>query len=319
VEIAHRFVDTNGIRMHIAEAGEGPLVVLCHGFPESWYSYRHQLASLAAAGYHVVAPDQRGYGQTDAPEDIGQYSLLHLAGDIIGLVQALGADRFVVVGHDWGSPVASTVSLFRPDLVRGVALLSVPYLPRGDTDQLTALTALLGPNNYQVFFQEPGVAEAALGADVRASVRGSLIGGSGDASEINTLADLSAGDLWADVADAPLPVWLSDEDIDFFTAEFERTGYRGGLNWYRNSRPNWELMAAWNGAPLLPPSLFVGGDRDLVYNWPGFRDLVGMLREISMPNLTKAVVLEGCGHWTQQERAAEVDSLLLEFLSGLRA
>jgi pimeloyl-ACP methyl ester carboxylesterase len=317
MEIAHRFVDTNGIRMHIAEAGEGPLVVLCHGFPESWYSYRHQLTSLAAAGYHAVAPDQRGYGQTDAPEDIGQYSLLHLAGDIVGLTQALGAERFVVVGHDWGSPVASTVGLFRPDLVRGVALLSVPYLPRGDTDQLTALTALLGPNNYQVFFQEPGVAEAALGADVRASVRGSLIGGSGDAPAVNTLSDLSTGDLWADIADAPLPGWLTDEDIDFLAGEFERTGYRGGLNWYRNSRRNWELMAAWHGALLLPPSLFIGGDRDLVLNWPGFRDLVGALREISMPNLTKAVVLEGCGHWTQQERAAEVDGLLLEFLAGL--
>ncbi len=318
VGVTHRFVDTNGIRMHIAEQGEGPLVVLCHGFPESWYSYRHQLEALAAAGYHAVAPDQRGYGQTDAPDDVRQYSLLHLAGDIIGLVQALGGEPFVIVGHDWGSPVASAVGLFRPDLVRGVVLLSVPYIPRGDSDVLTSLTELLGPDNYQVFFQTPGVAEAALEADVRASMLNSLIGGSGDAPEVDTMGDLSAG-YALDHADDPLPDWLTDEDVDYFTAEFERTGFRGGLNWYRNSRRTWELMAAWHHAPLLPPSLFVGGDRDLVLNWPGFRDLVGVLREFSMPNLTRAEVLEGCGHWTQQERPTEVNRLLLEFLTGLPA
>jgi pimeloyl-ACP methyl ester carboxylesterase len=317
VGISHRFIDTNGIRMHIAEEGDGPLVLLCHGFPESWHSYRNQLEALAAAGYHAVAPDQRGYGQTDAPDDARQYSLLHLAGDMVGLVDALGAERCVVVGHDWGSAVASTVGLFRPDLVRGVALLSVPYLPRGDSDTLTALTELLGPNNYQVFFQEPGVAESVLEADVRASVLGGLIGCSGDAPEVNTLSDVSGGDLFQNVAGAPLPKWLTEEDVDFFTSEFERTGYRGGLNWYRNSRQNWELMAAWHNAPLLPPSLFVAGDRDLVLNWPGVRQLVGHLREISMPNLTKTVVLDGCGHWTQQERPTEVNELLLEFLSGL--
>ena len=222
VSISHRFVDTNGIRMHIAEAGEGPLVVLCHGFPELGYSWRHQLEALAAAGYHAVAPDQRGYGQTAAPGDIHQYTLLHLAGDIVGLVQALGADRCVVVGHDWGSPVASTVGLFRPDLVRGVALLSVPYLPRGDSDQLTALTELLGPHNYQVFFQEPGVAEAALEADVRTSMVGSLIGGSGDAPEVNTLSDLSAGDMFANVATDPLPG--GDVDVAAMTTALVAAG-----------------------------------------------------------------------------------------------
>ena len=158
--------------------------------------------------------------------------------------------------------MASTVALFRPDLVRGVALLSVPYLPRGRSDSLSALTELLGPTEQ-------------------------------------------------------LPAWLSDEDVDYVSAEFKRTGYRGGLNWYRNSALNWELMAAWHDAPLLVPSLYVGGDRDLVLSWPGMRELVGSLREFSMPQLTKAVVLEGCGHWTQQERPGEVNDLLLEFLRRL--
>jgi pimeloyl-ACP methyl ester carboxylesterase len=315
--IAQRSVESNGITMHIAEAGEGPLVILLHGFPELWYSYRHQLEALAAAGYHAVAPDQRGYGQTDAPDDVRQYSLPHLVGDVVGLIAALGEGRCIVVGHDWGSPVASTLGLFRPDLVRGVALLSVPYLPRGDSDVLTALTDLLGPHNYQAFFQEPGVAEALLEADVRSTVLGTLIGGSGDAPEINTLSDVTVGSTFSVEAGTPLPPWLTDEEVDYFTAEFQRTGYRGGLNWYRTSRLNWELLAAWHNAPLLLPSLYVGGDRDLVFNWPGFRDLVGMLREYSMPNLTKAVVLEGCGHWTQQERPTEVNELLLEFAVGL--
>ena len=316
MSVSHRFVDTNGIRMHLAEDGEGPLVVLCHGFPELWYSYRHQLEALAAAGFHAVAPDLRGYGQTDAPNDIGDYSLLHLAGDVVGLIDALGEKPCVVIGHDWGSPVASSVGLFRPDLVRGVALFSVPYIPRGDADQLTTVTRGLGPHNYQVFFQEPGVAEAVLEADHRASVRSILIGASGDAPEVNTLDDVD-GVLFEGMADAPMPDWLTDEDVDYFTSEFERTGYRGGLNWYRNSKLNWELMAPWHKAPLLPPSLFVSGDRDLVYSWPGMSNLVETLRGFSMPNLTQAVILEGCGHWTQQERPKEVNELLLEFLAGL--
>ena len=315
--ISHRNLTTNGISMHIAEAGEGPLVLLLHGFPELWYSCRLQLEALAAAGFHAVAPDQRGYGQSEAPAEIRRYSLLHLAGDVVGLIEALGEASCVVVGHDWGSPVASTVALFRPDLVRGVALLSVPYLPRGRSDSLSALTELLGPNNYQVFFQEPGLAEAVLEADVRASVLGSLIGGSGDATEVNSLSDVSDGSFFDLAPPEQLPAWLSDEDVDYVSAEFKRTGYRGGLNWYRNSALNWELMAAWHDAPLLVPSLYVGGDRDLVLSWPGMRELVGSLREFSMPQLTKAVVLEGCGHWTQQERPGEVNDLLLEFLRRL--
>ena len=137
-EIAHRFVETNGIRMHLAEEGEGPLVVLLHGFPESWYSWRHQLQALAEAGYHAVAPDQRGYGQTDRPAEIEKYTQLHLVGDVIGLLDALGEEQAVVVGHDWGAPVAWNTALLRPDRVRGVVGLSVPYCPRGPVSMLTA-------------------------------------------------------------------------------------------------------------------------------------------------------------------------------------
>lgn len=300
--------------MHIAEAGEGPLVLLLHGFPELWFSYRHQLEALAAAGHHAVAPDQRGYGRTESPQAIDQYTMLHLVGDIVGLLAALGEERCVVVGHDWGSPVASNLALLRQDLVRGVALLSVPFLPRGDADVLTSLTGLLGPDNYQMYFQEPGVAEAALEANVHDSMLGALLGLSGNAREVAS-GDTSM--FLFTIPDGPLPSWLTEEDVDYFTTEFERTGFRGPLNWYRTSRANWELMGAWHHAPLLPPSLFIGGDRDPVYHWPGFSDLIPALREISMPNLTKSVVLEGCGHWIQQERPDEVNRLLIEFLSEL--
>jgi len=196
-------------------------------------------------------------------------------------------------------------------------LLSVPYIPRGSTDSLSALTQRLGPHNYQAFFQEPGVAEAVLEADVRATVEGILLGGSGEAPEVNTLSDVRHAQAFSKLGDMPLPGWLTRADVEFLAAEFERTGFRGGLNWYRNSTANWELMAAWHHAPLLAPSLYIGGDRDPVLHWPGFRDLVENLRKYSMPNLTKAVVLEGCGHWTQQERSVEVNELLVEFLVGL--
>jgi pimeloyl-ACP methyl ester carboxylesterase len=216
-----------------------------------------------------------------------------------------------VVGHDWGSPLAWNVGLFRPDLVRGVVLLSVPYLPRGEADVLTMLISALGPENYQVFFQEPGVAEKVFEADVRGSVKSFLIGLSGDVPEVDPAQP------WVDYASDPLPAWLTEEDIDYYTSEFRRTGYAGGLNWYRTSRLNWELTAPWHNAPLTAPSLFVAGQRDLVVNWPVMKDVIPVLREFSMPNLTNSVLIEGCGHWVQQERPSQVNELMIEFLTGL--
>ena len=195
----------------LPKKGKDHSFVLCHGFPELWYSYRHQLTALAEAGHHAVAPDLRGYRRTDAPDSVGEYSLLHLAGDMVGLLEALGSIPCVVVGHDEGSLVASAFGVFRPDLVRGVALLSVPYIPRGDLDRLTAFTELVGPKNYRVFFQEPGGAKAALEADTRASVHSILVGASGYASELNTLGDVGDGIRFAGLEDAPVPDCLAEE------------------------------------------------------------------------------------------------------------
>lgn len=315
--ITHRFVETNGIRMHLAEQGSGPLVLLLHGFPESWYSWRHQMRALADAGYRAVAPDQRGYGQTDRPSDVRDYTHLHFVGDVIGLLDALGEERAVVVGHDWGAPVAWNTALFRPDRVRGVVGLSVPYSPRGPVSMLTAIRTAIGEDFYMVRFQEPGEAEAELERDTRATMLRFLYGASGNAPESPDIGAAGDGSLLDAVGDpeALLP-WLTENDLAFYTGEFARTGFTGGLNWYRTIDLSWELMAPWHGAVVTPPALYIVGDRDLVFQFPGMDQLIPALPAF-IPNLTKTIILPGCGHWTQQERPAEVNAALLEFLAGL--
>jgi pimeloyl-ACP methyl ester carboxylesterase len=323
--ITHRFVDTNGIRMHVAEAGRGPLVVLCHGFPESWFSWRHQLTALAEAGYHAVAPDQRGYGQTSAPEAIDQYTLLHLVGDLVGLLDALGESTAVVAGHDWGAPVAWHAALLRPDRFPAVIGLSVPFRPRGATRPTTAMPRTPDALFYQLYFQEPGVAEADLERDVGASIRRLLYWASGDSRDPSAPA-VAAGDvgmvprtggLVQSMAEPPrAPGWLTADALAFYTAEFTRTGFRGGLNWYRNIDRNWELLAPWAGARVTVPALYVAGERDLVLAFRGMDQLLPALPRFA-PELRRTLILPGCGHWTQQERPAEVDAAMLEFLAAV--
>src|SRR5262245_2395858 len=220
--LQHRFVQTNGIRMHVAEQGDGPLVVLCHGFPESWYPGWHRLPALAAACCRVVAPDMRGYGQTDAPEAITDYSLLHLVGDIVGLVQAIGAPNAVVVGHDWGAPVAWHCALLRPDLFTGVAALSVPFRGRGPVLPTTAMQRTDDAEYYQLYFQPPGKAERELGRDVRRTIRAVLYGASGDAppTQQMTMVAHGGGFVSSLIDPATLPEWMRAEDVDFYVSEF---------------------------------------------------------------------------------------------------
>ncbi|MFC8672929.1 alpha/beta fold hydrolase [Streptomyces griseorubiginosus] len=320
--VEHRMVDVNGIRLLIAEEGEGPLVVLLHGFPESWHSWRHQFAPLAAAGFRVVAPDQRGYGTSDHPGDVSAYSILHLVGDVVGLVHALGEERAFVVGHDWGAPVAWHTALLRPDVVRGVAGLSVPPPFRGDRPPLQVMRERFDGHFYWNWFEEPGPADAEFGKDPRAALRRLLYGASGDAPgagryEQALVSDLDRGWL-ADMPEpATLPDWLTEDDLDELAASYTQ-GFTGALNWYRNLDRNWELTAPWHGAKVTPPALYVYGDRDLVPAFPGTPELIEQLPRL-MPNLVRDPVrLKGCGHWTQQERPDEVNELLVEFLTGLR-
>ncbi|HKA10620.1 MAG TPA: alpha/beta hydrolase [Candidatus Dormibacteraeota bacterium] len=317
-DITHRDIGTNGIRMHTAEAGQGPLVVLLHGFPEGWYSWRHQLAALAEAGFHGVAPDQRGYGQTDRPAEIEKYSMPYLVGDVIGLLDALEEPRAVIVGHDWGAPVAWNTALWRPDRVRGVVGLSVPFRRRGSRPPLDVYREVLGERFYQVYFQEPGVAEREFERDVRQTLRRVLFGLSGDAPTVpDMIIDEHNGFAEAMGPEpAELPAWLSDADLDQFATQFESTGFTGGLNWYRNIDRNWELSAPWRGALVTPAALHMVGDRDVVYRFPGGKEAATNLKTL-VPHLTQTIVLPGCGHWIQQERPAEVNGALLEFVQAL--
>jgi pimeloyl-ACP methyl ester carboxylesterase len=313
-------VTANGIRMHVAEQGRGPLVVLCHGFPECWYSWRHQIPALAEAGYRAAAPDQRGYGHTDRPEAVEAYHVLQLAADAVGLVHALGEERAAIVGHDWGAAVAWHAALLRPDVFYAVALLSVPYLPRvwSDVRPTEAMARMAGDKQfYQLYFQEPGKAEAELEADVRRSLRMFYYAASGDAppeKRWRFLFEPSERFLDSGGEPAELPAWLSKEDLDYFVGEFERTGFRGGLNWYRNIDQRWALLPVLAGAKLRQPTLFVAGDVDPVIAM--YRRAYDTLEQHA-PNLARKVLLPGAGHWVQQERPAEVNRLLLEFLRGL--
>src|SRR5262245_38101031 len=235
-QVQHRVVETNGIRMHIAEQGVGPLVVLCHGFPECWYSWRHQLPALAEAGFRAVAPDMRGYGQSDAPDAIDQYTLLHLVGDVVGLLDALGAESAVIAGHDWGAPVAWYAALLRPDRFPAVIGLSVPYRPRVPVRPTTVMPVTDDGLFYQLYFQTPGVAEIELERDVRLTVRRIMYAASGDRPRPGATEGLprevgmvpKSGGFLTHMADPdPLPAWLTDADIEFYAEEFTRTGFRG--------------------------------------------------------------------------------------------
>lgn len=315
--ITHRSIDTNGIRMHVAEQGVGPLIVLLHGFPECWYSWRHQLSALAAAGYHAVAPDQRGFGETDQPENVQSYTVLHTVGDLIGLLDALGEERAVVVGHDFGSRPAWGAALMRPERIRGVIGLSVPFVPRGPVPPIAGLRATMGERFYQVYFQEPGAAETEFERDVRTSIRRILYGLSGNVEEVPIPIVPESGRL-LDVFEEPevLPDWLSQKDLDVYTQEFERTGFAPALNWVRNFDRNWELMAPWAGTKVQVPAMYMAGELDHVVRFPGMMDVITNL-EAFVPNLSRTVMLPGCGHWTQQERADEVNAAIMGFLRDL--
>ena len=315
-----RFIEANGIRMRVAEQGAGPVVLLCHGFPESWYSWRHQLKALADAGYRAVAPDMRGYGQTDRPDEIERYTLLHLVGDMVGLLDALAVETAVIAGHDWGAPVAWHAALLRPDRFRGVIGLSVPFRPRGPAPPTSVMPKTDDAVFYQIYFQNPGVAEAELDRDPRLTIRRLLYTASGDAprregAQSIDMVPRNGGFLTGLQNPAMLPSWLTEADIDFYTSEIAG-GFRGGLNWYRNIDRNWELLAPFAGLRVTVPALYVAGDRDLVVAFRGMEQLIANLSKF-VPQLRGTIMLPGCGHWTQQERASEVNAAMIDFLANL--
>ncbi len=311
----HKFANANGIRIHYVEQGKGLPVILLHGFPELWYSWRHQIPALAAAGYRAIALDVRGYGQTDAPPDIESYSMLNMTADVVGLLDALGERQAVVVGHDWGAPIAWHCALLYPDRFSAVAALSVPYTGRPPAPPTQLLNAMFaGKFFYMLYFQEPGVAEAELEADVRRSHRLFIHYASGDAPAGLGLSDRPRDSKLFEGVEDPgkLPPWLTDEDLDYYTSEFERTGFRGGLNRYRNMDRDWEELSQLAGVQVQQPALFIGGEKDPVLMFARVEAMKALV-----PDLRSAEILPGCGHWTQQEKPQEVNSALLNFLADV--
>ncbi len=325
-EVTHRTLEANGIEVHCVEQGRGPLVVLCHGFPESWYSWRHQLGALAEAGYRAVALDMRGYGATSKPDAIDAYALSYVIGDVVGAIAALGETRAVLVGHDWSAPVVWYATLMRPDVVRAAAVLSVPYappfvLPPGIT--LTqVMSATAGDREYyRRYFQQPGIAEAEFEENVRDSLLRFMYVLSGDIQTDGVRDEpfdghFPKGQRLLDSCPLParLPAWLSAADVDFYAEQFSRSGFQGALNWYRNIDVIPAMLSPFVGAALQPPTLYLYGDRDMIAG--NHSEALTRMQE-ALPNHHATVQLEGAGHWLQQERPERVNRELIAFLNQL--
>jgi pimeloyl-ACP methyl ester carboxylesterase len=314
--ISNRRIATNGIELNIAEQGEGPLVLMCHGFPESWYSWRHQFQALADAGYHAVAPDMRGYGDSDKPQAVTAYNQVEIINDVVGLIPALGYDSAIVLGHDWGGPTAWSAALNHPDKVSAVGVLSVPFSPRAELPPLETMKAVFKDRFfYQLYFQEEGVAELELERDINTALTKFYHMASGEMDPTTLNPDKAAdADL---LSDLPTPerlgAWISADDLAFYVNEFTRSGFRGPLNYYRNHNLTWQLT---EGAPttIEQPALFVAGDKDGVIAMTGDA-LQNMPKYVT--DLRINTLIPDIGHWTQQEAPAAVNQHLLEFLAGL--
>ncbi len=315
-----RMIKSNGINMRIAEMGEGPLVILVHGWPESWYSWRHQLPALADAGYHAVAPDMRGYGKTDAPGEVEDYDTVHLTGDIVGIIDALGEKTAVVIGHDWGALVAWDCMLLHPDRFSALVAMSVPYSGRSSESLIVTLERAFGDNFFYIlYFQDYGKAEAEFDADPRGILSGMYL--SPDSSrEKPVLTDpkMSAGG-WIPRMGAPkgLPGWLTQADLDYYVNEFAEAGFRGGINYYRNFQRNWEITPQLAGVTIEKPVLFIAGEKDPVIGGADEAMLTATLSRASK-DLRGVKLLPKIGHWVQQEAPDDTNREILSFLKGLK-
>ena len=317
------FIDVNGVRLRVVDAGpdDGPVVVLAHGFPEQALSWRHQIPALAQAGYRVLAPDQRGYGGSSRPEQVEAYDIAALTGDLVGLIDAVGAERAAIIGHDWGATVAWSLPLLHPDRVAAVAGLSVPPVPRPQTPPTVAYRRIFGDNFFYVLhFQQPGVADAELAADPRAAMR-RMLGGmrrptdeaSATRMAVRMLAPGPQGFVERLAEPECLPDWLTETELDYYADEFSRTGFTGALNWYRNFDRNWEITAHPVAETVGVPGLFIGGTEDPVLDFTR-TDRAGEVAK----GPYRQVMLDGAGHWIQQERADDINAELLSFLSESR-
>jgi pimeloyl-ACP methyl ester carboxylesterase len=312
-------VAVNGITLRVALSGKGPLVVLVHGWPESWYSWRHQIPILAEAGYRIAAPDVRGYGGSDKPHAIEAYAIKEMCADIAGLITALGERQAILIGHDWGAPIVWNTALFHPEKVRAVVGLSVPHTGRGPAPRIELFRKIYKDRFfYQLYFQEPGVAEAELEADVRKSLRKIYYWASGEAISSGMRVDKPADARLLDgVPDPePFPDWLTPADLDYYVSQFERSGFRGPLNRYRTSELDFAQQVEVADKRIEQPAAFIAGSLDPVLRFVPGLDMIEMMRT-RVTDLRLVKLIEGAGHWVQQERPAEVNAALTTFLREL--
>ena len=314
-----RVIETNGIRMRIAEEGQGPLVLLLHGWPESWYSWRHQLPALAAAGYHAVAPDMRGFGGTDQPAAVGDYDIQHLTADVVGLIDALGERTAIVIGHDWGAIVAWHCLLLHPGRFTGLVAMSVPYGGRPAESLIDSLERAYGDNFFYIlYFQEPGAAEQEFDADPRGIIS-RLYLSPDTAREAPAVTDPKrAAGGWIPRLGAPkgLPPWLTQADLDYVVGEFTEAGFRGGIHYYRNFARNWETTPQLGGVKISQPVLFLAGEKDVVIRGATADQLAAFMTQ-AVADLRGVKLSPGAGHWIQQERPGDTNAAVLEFLKSL--
>jgi pimeloyl-ACP methyl ester carboxylesterase len=314
-----RTVEANGIKMRIAEMGQGPLVIFLHGFPESWYSWRHQLPAIAKAGFHAVAPDLRGYGKTDKPANVEDYDIRHLTADVTGLIDALGEKTAVVVGHDWGSLVAWNAVLLHPDRFTGLVAMSVPYGGRANSSPLETMKKTFGDNFYYIlYFQEPGVAEAEFDKNPRAILSRLYLSPDSPREPPEVTDPKRSAGGWIPRMGAPkgLPAWLTQAELDYYVNEFTASGFRGGINFYRNFHRNWEITPELADRKVTQPTTFIAGQRDGVIRGQTAEQLTATMSRV-VTDFRGSTIIPDAGHWVQQEKADETNAAIVAFLNGL--
>ena len=321
--VSFRFIESNGISMRIAEMGDsGPLLLLAHGWPESWYSWRHQIVSLANAGYRVVAPDMRGFGESEAPPNVDDYDVIHTSGDLVGILDALGEETAVLVGHDWGAITAWNTVLLHPDRFTALINMSVPYRGRAAQSPMERMRQSAGVNfHYIVYHNEPGgVAEAEYDANPRGLI-GNLylsIAANPDIAPPRVTDPLRSAGGWIDRLGAPIrmPDWFTEDDLDYIVSQFENAGFRGGVNYYRNFHRNWEITEHLTDAKISIPTLFIAGEEDFVIGGASAAQLAASMGSV-VEDLREVVIIPEAGHWVQQEAPQATTAAMLRFLREL--
>lgn len=318
--VTFRRIESNGINMRIAEMGDsGPLVLLAHGWPESWYSWRHQITVLAKAGYRVVAPDMRGYGETDAPAEVGAYDIERLTADMVGILDALGEETAIMVGHDWGSIVAWYSVMMYPKRFTALIAMSVPYGGRPKQSPLAYWQEKFGDNFFYILYHnEPGVAEAEYDSDPHGLLSRLYVSPKSPREEPMITDRIRSAGGWIGRLGAPkdLPDWLTADDLDYIVSQFENAGFRGGVNYYRNFHRNWEITENLADARVKVPTLFIAGEKDVVIAKATTEALTHTMSRV-VDDLRDVVLIPEIGHWVQQEAPERTNAVILEFLRGL--